>query len=114
MALPPLTVTLSDGQKAEALKRMRKQYADQMEKIVNDLTTALTSHAEAEFLAAYLGEQPEIKELRLAAAKATELEAKRQYLGKVLERLDAVLPAPVEVNVPVPSGAPKAGGLRKF
>ena len=114
MALPPLNVTLSDGQKAEALKRMRKQYADQMEKIVVELTDALTAQAEAEFLAAYLGEQPEIKELRVAAAKANELEAKRQYLGKVLERLDAVIPAPTDVNVPVPSGAPKASGLRKF
>ena len=113
MPLAPLTLTLSDGQKLAALKRMRAFYGEALTKIEAELTEALSAQAEADFLSGYLGEQPEVKELRTAGAKAPELESKRQYYGKILERLDAVIPAQPEVHAPAP-GAAKPGGLRKF
>lgn len=116
MPLAPLSITLSDGQKLEALKRMRKHYQDAIEKITTELTDVLTAQAEAEFLAAYLGEQPEIKELRSGAAKAEELEKRRQYLARLIERLESVIPATTEVHAPAPTGAGagKPSGIRKF
>ena len=119
MPLAPLSIILSDGQKLEALKRMRKHYQDALEKVSVELTDVLTAQAEAEFLAAYLGEQPEIKELRAGAAKAEELEKRRQYLGKLIERLESVIPAAPDVHAPAPAGSTsgvqaRPTGIRKF
>ncbi len=109
MPLQPLTVTLSDGQKIAALKRLREVYQAQLAVIEAELGEALLAQAEAEFLAPYLGEQPEVKELRLKAADAAAKETRRQYLGKLIERLDQVIPAQQDVHVPLPTGAPAGG-----
>ena len=116
MPLQPLTVTLSDGQKIAALKRMREGYQAQLAVIDAELTEALLAQAEADFLSPYLGEQPEIKELRTKAGDAAAKEARRQYLGKLIERLDQVIPAQPDVHVPLPTGAAagKSGPLRRF
>ncbi len=116
MPLAPLSVTLTDGQKLETLKRQRAQYADELAKTDVELGEILTQLAEADFLAAYLGEQPEITALR---ARKTDVEAKerrRQYLGKLMERLDQVIPQQPAVNAPVPGGATtgKSAGLKKY
>lgn len=109
MTLQPLTVTLSDGQKIAALKRLREVYQAQLAVIEAELGESLLAQAEAEFLAPYLGEQPEIKELRLQAADAAAKETRRQYLGKLVERLDQVIPVQQDVLVPLPTGAPVGG-----
>ncbi len=119
MPLQPLTVQLSDGQKKEAMKRFRHKYAEELTKIESDLTDVLTAIAEAEFLAQYLGEQPEIKELKKRQAEVETLQQRRLYLGKIIDRLDQYTPQEKPVAVPVPSGvggsvAPKPGGIKRY
>lgn len=122
MPLPPLSAALTDGQKIAVLKRFRQRYYDDMKKLEGELQDILVSLAEADLLATYLGEQPEITELRARRAEADSLERRRQHLGKILERLDQVIPQQVPVTAPVPSGLPanasgastRASGLRKF
>lgn len=121
MPLQPLVVQLSDGQKKEAMKRFRAKYADELTKVESDLTDVLTAIAEAEFLAQYLGEQPEIKELKKRQAEVETLQQRRLYLGKIIDRLDQYTPPEKPVAVPVPSGvggaapgAPKPGGIKRY
>jgi hypothetical protein len=104
MPLAPLTVTLTDAQKREALKRTRKLYGDQLTEVERELTEALTAVAEGDFLAQYLGDQPEVKELRTKGGRVAELEQKRAYLSKLIERLDQVTPPQADVKAPLPSG----------
>jgi hypothetical protein len=119
MPLQPLIVQLSEGQKKEAMKRFRAKYADELTKVEADLTDVLTAIAEAEFLAQYLGEQPEIKELKKRQAEVETLQQRRLYLGKIIDRLDQYTPQEKPLNVPVPSGAgavpaQKPGGIKRY
>lgn len=118
MPLQPLAVQLSEGQKKEAMKRFRHKYAEELTKVEADLTDVLTAIAEADFLAQYLGEQPEIKELKKRQAEIETLQQRRLYLGKIIERLDQYTPAEKPVAVPAPSGvggaAPKPGGIKRY
>ena len=111
MPIQPIVVTLSDGQMMETLKRFRAKYAEELEKLDVELTDILTALAEADFIAQYLGEQPEVKELRAKKAELEVKERRRDYLGKIIDRLDASIPQLPAVSVPVPnSGRPEAGG----
>ena len=118
MPLQPLVVQLSEGQKKEAMKRFRAKYADELTKVEADLTDVLTAIAEAEFLAQYLGEQPEIKDLKKRQAEIETLQQRRLYLGKIIDRLDQVTPQDKPVNVSAPTGAagaaPKPGGIKRY
>lgn len=115
MPLAPLVIALSDGQKIETLKRFRARYGEELKKVDVELTEVLTAIAEAEFLVAYLGEQPEVVELRARKPEAEKLERRRQYLGMIIERLDQVIPQQPAVTAPVPNaGGKSGGGLRRF
>jgi hypothetical protein len=116
-----LTVTLTDGQKAEVMKRFRAKYAEDLTKVESDLTDVLTAIAEADYLVQYLGEQPELKELKKRQAEVDALQARRVYLGKIIERLDQYTPQlkPVTVAAPAgspgnPGGAAKPGGIKRY
>lgn len=116
MPLAPLAIALTDGQKIETLKRFRARYGEELKKVEVELTEALTAIAEADFLVAYLGEQPEVVELRSRKPEAEKLERRRQYLGMIIERLDQVIPQQPAVAAPVPTGgaATKPGGVRRY
>lgn len=117
MAQGPITVTLTDWQKLEALKRVRERYVEELARIEAEITEILTACAEADHLAHYLGEQPEVTELRAKRPEAEVKEKRRQYLQKLVERLDQVIPKQPDIKVPVPgagvAGA-KPGNIRKF
>jgi predicted DNA-binding antitoxin AbrB/MazE fold protein len=113
MPLPPISVTLTDGQKVEALKRIRERYVDELKKLETDVTEILTQVAEAEMLAAYLGEQPEVKELRQRVPELEKKQTRREHLGKLMDRLEQIIPKQAEVAVPPPAGG-KAGGVRRY
>lgn len=108
MPLPPLQVTLSDGQKIETLKRFRTTYQEEMAKVETELTDILTSLAEADFIGAYLGDQPEVIELRARKVEVEKLERRRQHIGQIMERLLQIIPKQAELHVPPPA----AGGVR--
>ncbi|MEK7412869.1 MAG: hypothetical protein AAB263_06095 [Planctomycetota bacterium] len=114
----PLTVTLSDGQKLEALKRVRDHYQEELSVVENDLTEILTRCAEADFIAQYLGEQPEIAEMRARKSEAEAKEKRRQYLLKLIDRLSQVIPKQPELKPTLPTGGPAKGGsasgLRRY
>jgi hypothetical protein len=122
----PLVVTLSDGQKVEALKRFRHRYMEELGKVEAELTEALTHVAEADFLAQYLGEQPEIVELRKGKEDAERLQKRRIYLKKIIARLDEYTPQQKPVSVPIPSvgtapgaagagtAVPRPGGIKRY
>jgi hypothetical protein len=116
MPLPPLSVTLTHGQQVEVLKRFRTTYADELAKLEQEMTEILTANAEADFMSKYLGEQPEVKNLRERKDDLETKEKRRQYLGMILERLDAVLPkqAPVPIQPPITTPPAKSGGLKRF
>ena len=121
MPLPPLSVTLTDGQKVASMKRFRTRYAEELEKLDAELTEILTNLAEADFLVQYLGEQPEIGELRARKAEVEVKERRRQYLGKIIERLDQYTPQQKPVAVPPPNATPaggsaaaKPGGIKRY
>ncbi|MBA3936128.1 MAG: hypothetical protein H0X38_01575 [Planctomycetes bacterium] len=121
MPVPPLSVTLSDGQKVEAMKRFRVKYAEELGKLDQELTDVLTALAEADFLSQYLGEQPEIVDLRKRKTDVEALEKRRQYLSKIIERLDQYTPQQKSVSVAPPNmgtGAqparPGGGGLKRY
>ena len=118
MPAQPITVTLTDGQKLDVLKRLRKRYGDEVERVEASVVEILTAVAEAEFLTQYVGEQPEVKELRARKAELETLELRRQYLSKLIDRLDAVTPDQPDVKAPPPSGVhpaqPARSGLRRY
>jgi hypothetical protein len=115
MPLQPLSATLTDGQKIDVLKRFRKRYGDELEKVENSLLEIMTALAEADFMVQYVGDQPEVRDLRARKAEIDALELRRQYLGKLIDRLDAVIPAQPEVHAPLPgSSTPARPGLRRY
>lgn len=115
MPTPPLTITLTDGQKIEALKRFRAKYAEELKQLEVTLTDILTNLAEADFLVGYLGEQPEVVELRARKAEAEKHERRRQYLHMIIERLDQVIPQQPAVTVAAPNaGGGRPGGVRRY
>ncbi len=114
MPQPPITVALTDWQKIEALKRSRERYAEELVKVESEVTDILTACAEADFLAQYLGDQPEVKELRAKKPDAEVKEKRRQYLIALIERLDAVIPKQADIKAPVPGAGGKATGLKRF
>jgi hypothetical protein len=115
MPLAPLTVTLSDGQKLAALKRFRARYTEELQKLDSDLRDILVSLAEADFLSQYLGEQPEVAEMRARKAEVEVKERRRQYLGVILERLDQSIPQVPAVNLPPPNAVGgKAAGAKRY
>src|SRR5580693_4970467 len=105
MPLEPIKVNLSDGQKVSSLKRFQIKYRDEMTKIEIQIGEILTSLAEADFVAQYLGEQPEVMEMRARKAELDGLEKRRQYLGKLLERLDQCIPAQPEIALSPPNAS---------
>lgn len=122
MPLSPLTVTLSDGQKIEAMKRLRTRYAGQLAEVEEQLVQILTSLQEAEFLSQYVGDQPEIVELRQRQGDCDKLEKRRAYLAALIERLDAYTPKQAEVKPslggeasrPAPGQAGKPTSFRRY
>ncbi len=116
MPLQPLNVELSKGQQLEALKRFRTRYGEELAKVEAEMESILTSLAEADYLAQFLGDQPEVVELRKRKAEAELLEKRRQYLGKIIDRLDQVIPPQAAVNVPPPAGAGggRGGNVRRY
>src|SRR4051812_34285042 len=110
MPLKQLNPALSDGQKVAVLKRFRAKYSDELEQLEVEMQEILTSLAEADFLAQDVGEQPEVLERRAKKSEVDVKEKRRQYLGKILERLDACIPEMKAVTVPPPAG--KAPGRR--
>jgi hypothetical protein len=112
MPLQPLTVTLTDGQKLDVLKRFRKLYSDELAQVETQMTEILTAIAEADHLGQFLGDQPEVRALKAKQSELAALEQRRTYLGKLLDRLEAVTPAQADVKVPLPSGGapPRRGG----
>ncbi len=88
MPLQPLSATLSDGQKTAVLKRFRARYGDELKAVEAEMQEIMTSMAEADYIAQYLGEQPEVVELRARRADLDAKDKRRQYLFKLLERLD--------------------------
>lgn len=115
MPLQTITANLTDGQKIDVLKRFRRKYGEEIEKVEASLVEIMTAIAEADYMVQYVGEQPEVKELRSRKAEIDVLEARRQYLGKLIDRLDAVIPAQPEVHAPLP-GAAGGGrsGVRRY
>jgi hypothetical protein len=118
MPSEPLVISLSDGQKVEAMKRFRARYADELTKVEAELTEILTQTAEADFLVQYLGEQPELVELRKRKDQAESLQKRRGYLYKIIARLDEYTPQqkPVTAQAPSGAGAPatRPGGIKRY
>ena len=118
MPIAPITVVLSDHQKVEVLKRYRKVYGDELTQIETRMTEILISIADADYLATFLGDQPEVTALRAHQAELATLETRRAYLGKIIDRLASVVPAQADVKPPPPSGAPvpsrNSGVVRRF
>ncbi len=108
-----LTVTLSDGQKIEAMKRFRARYAEELTKLDVELTEILTGIAEADFLAQYLGDQPEITEMRKRKEGADKLQKRRTYLIKIIARLDEYIPQQKPVASVLPTGSAGAAGQQR-
>lgn len=106
MPLPPINVQLSNGQQVEVVKRFRLKYSEELEKLENEMRDMLTASTEADFMAKYLGEQPEVIELRNQMKDFDVKEKRRQYLGAIIERLDAVTPKQAPVTVAPPGGGP--------
>jgi hypothetical protein len=116
MPAQPLSVTLSDGQKIDVLKRFRRKYGEEIEKIEAQMMEILTAVQEADFMVQYVGEQPEVKELRVRKAELEAHEARRQYLAKLIDRLDAVIPAQPEIHASLVGSSATAPrpGLRRY
>jgi hypothetical protein len=113
MPLQPLAVTLSDWQKRDALKRVREQYQEELTRIEGELIELLTRGQEADLIAAYLGEQAEVKALRPDPKEVEVRQRRRDHLGQILDRLDAVVKELPAVQAPPPGGG-KPGGMRRF
>lgn len=105
------------------MKRFRAKYAEDLTKVESDLTDVLTAIAEADYLVQYLGEQPELKELKKRQAEVDTLQQRRVYLGKIIERLDQYTPPVKPVTVAAPAGSPgnpggasakPGGGIKRY
>lgn len=103
MPLDPLQVALTDGEKIEVLKRFQQQYKEELEEVEAKLADLLRSHAEADFLVQYLGEQPEVLKLKETQDEAAKLEQRRQHLGALLDRLEQVVPKQADVALKAPA-----------
>jgi len=114
MPQPPLAVTLSEWQKIEALKRARERYHEELLKVESEITDILSACAEADYLAQFLGDQPEVKEMRARKPEADTKEKRRQYLIALIERLDAVIPKQAEIKATAPGAGGKSAGLKRF
>ena len=90
MPLAPLSISLTDWQKLEAIKRFRAKYSDELTETEAKLMALLTAAAEADFLAQYLGEQPELKEARGRKDEIEVLTRRRDYLGQLIDRADRI------------------------
>jgi hypothetical protein len=116
MPAQPLSVTLSDGQKIDVLKRFRKKYGEELEKIEAQVVEILTALQEADFMVQYVGEQPEVKELRARKSELEAHEARRLYLSKLIDRLDAVIPSQPEIHATLAGSSASAvrPGMRRY
>ena len=114
MPLQTITANLTEGQKIDVLKRFRRKYGEEIEKVEASLVEIMTAIAEADYMVQYVGEQPEVKELRSRKTEIDVLEARRQYLGKLIDRLDAVIPSQPEVHAPLPGAAGGRSGVRRY
>lgn len=114
MPQPPLAVTLSDWQKIEALKRARERYHEELTKLESEITDILSACAEADFIAQYLGDQPEVKEMRAKKPEAEAKEKRRQYVIALIERLDAVIPKQADIKTTLPGAGGKPSGVKRF
>ncbi len=103
MPIEPIKVELTAGEQIEVLKRFRQQYADEVDKITGELEVLLRSHAEADFVIQYLGEQPEVLELRSHGEEIQKLEQRRQHLSAIIDRLDQTIPKQGDVAVQAPA-----------
>ena len=92
MALDPITIQLSDGQKVEALKRFAQLYETELVEVEKRITEVKTAIAEMEFVKSYLGDQPEVLALGEEASELERLEKRRQHVGMLLDRLGQVIP----------------------
>lgn len=92
MPAEPINVSLTDGEKLEALKALRHRYGQEIEELERELRGLMIRQAESEFLAQYVGEQREVVEMRPDAAELEKLEKRRQHVTMLIERLDSVLP----------------------
>jgi len=111
---PPLAVALTEWQKIDALKRTRELYQTELKKTEAELTDILVACAEADYIAQYVGEQPEVKELRAKKPEVEAREKRRQYLIALIERLESVIPKQPEVKPSLPSTGGKPGGMKRF
>jgi t-SNARE complex subunit (syntaxin) len=112
MPAQPLTVTLSDGQKIEAMKRFRVRYAEELAQVEGQLVDILTNLQEADFLGQYLGEQPEVGELRKRQGEVEKLEKRRAHLTALIERLDQYTPKQPEVKATLGGEAQRPAAAR--
>jgi len=103
MALEPLVVDLSEGQKLEVLKRFHNRYQDELDKVEAELRALLVRNAEAEFLVQYIKEQPEVKDLRADPAQIQRLEQRREYLHQLIKVLSHYMPAQKDVKILAPA-----------
>jgi hypothetical protein len=103
MALEPLTIELSEGQKTEVLKRFHRSYHAELEKVEGELRQLLTGNAEAEFLAQYIKEQPEVTQLRADPAAIKRLEQRREYLAQLIKVLEHYTPEQKEIKPLAPA-----------
>ena len=103
MPLEPLQVSLTSGEQIEVLKRFQQQYTEELEKVDGEILEILRGAAEAEFLQQYIGEQPDVVELRGDQAKLAQLQERRNHIGAILDRLAATIPQQQAVEVKAPS-----------
>jgi predicted DNA-binding antitoxin AbrB/MazE fold protein len=92
MPLQPITVELSNGQKLEVLKRFYKRYQDELTDLEDKIRDIKLALAEFEFVVQYLGEQPEVAELKAKQGEMDKLEARRVHIGKLIDRLEGSIP----------------------
>ena len=103
MPLEPIQVHLTDGEKIEVLKRFQQSYKAEMDELVAKLETHLRSHAEADFVAQYLGEQPEVLSLKSNQEEVAKLEQRRQHIAVIIDRLAQVIPKQDEIGLKPPA-----------
>ncbi|MDA3962444.1 MAG: hypothetical protein PF961_16780 [Planctomycetota bacterium] len=92
MAIEPIAIELTNGQKLEVLKRYYRLYQEELTGLEDQIRDIKTAQAEFAFLVQYLGEQPEVKKLTERDAELEKLEARRTHIGKLMERLETSIP----------------------